>query len=89
MAADKDVDGSLARLAGVAEHVVATTSGAVRAATPERVADAARAAGLAATTAATHDDALADARRRAGPGGAGIVTGSLYLCGAVLAGEAS
>jgi folylpolyglutamate synthase/dihydrofolate synthase len=85
MAGDKDVEGAVARLRGVADHVVATTSGAVRAAPPDRIADAARTAGLAASTAPTHGDALDDARSRAGAGGAVVVTGSLYLCGAVLA----
>jgi dihydrofolate synthase/folylpolyglutamate synthase len=85
MAGDKDVEGAIARLTDGAEHVVATTSGAVRAAPPERLAEAARAAGIAASTAPTHGGARAAARQLAGRDGAVIVTGSLYLCGAVLA----
>lgn len=87
MAGDKDVEGAVAALAGAADHVVATSSLAVRAAPPERVAAAARGAGVPATTAPTPSAALSAARALAGPAGVVIVTGSLYLCGAVLAEE--
>jgi dihydrofolate synthase/folylpolyglutamate synthase len=86
MSADKDVRGSLRRLRGVASEVVATTSGQPRAAAPEEVAAAARDAGIPARTAPDAESALAEARRAAvKAGGATVVTGSLYLCGAVLA----
>ena len=85
MAGDKDVEGALARISGVADHVVGTTSGAVRAAPPERIADAARAVGIEASTSETAASALTAARSLAGESGAVVVTGSLYLCGAVLA----
>jgi len=85
MARDKDIPGSLAALTGVANHVVGTTSGSPRAAAPPQIAAAADAAGLASSSEPTHTAALAAAREIAGPDGAVIVTGSLYLCGAVLA----
>ncbi len=84
MARDKDVAGSLAELAGTADRVVATSSGAARAAAPHEIAAAARAAGLPADEVATPRAALASARATAGPGGVVVVTGSLYLCGEVL-----
>jgi len=85
MAADKDVAGALAELRDVADVVVATTSGAVRAAEPEDLAALAQAAGIEAVTCASFGDAVTTARERAGPSGTVVVTGSLYLCGAVLA----
>ncbi len=85
MSADKDVRGALRRLRGVADLVVATTSGQPRAAPPAAIAAAARAAGLRATPASDVDTALAVARRRAGPDDVIVVTGSLYLCGRALA----
>jgi len=84
MAADKDVRGSLRRLRGVTTLVVATTSGQARALSPEALARAARSLGLRAETAGDPSSALRQARRRAGKDGTVVVTGSLYLCGAVL-----
>lgn len=85
MSADKDVRGALRRLRGTAAHVVATSSGQPRAAHPDEVAAAARAAGIAVATAPDPSGALRTARRLAGRAGVVVVTGSLYLCGAVLA----
>ncbi len=85
MARDKDIAGSMIALRGVADHVVGTTSGSPRAAAPEAIAAAADAAGIAASSEPTSAAALAAAREHAGPDGAVIVTGSLYLCGDVLA----
>jgi dihydrofolate synthase / folylpolyglutamate synthase len=84
MAADKDVRGTLRRLRGVADVVVATTSGQARAAAPRDVAALAREVGLAAVAAPDLRAALDVARRRAGAAGAVVVTGSLYLCGECL-----
>ncbi len=84
MSADKDVRGSLRRLRGVANLVVATTSSQARAASPTDVARAARAAGLRAKAVATLPEALREARRVAGRRGLVVVTGSLYLCGECL-----
>jgi dihydrofolate synthase/folylpolyglutamate synthase len=84
MAADKDVFGSMRRLSGAASHVVATTSGQPRAATPSTVAGLARRAGLSASEASDVAKALREARRRAGRDGVIVVTGSLYLCGEAL-----
>ncbi|MCG3133169.1 MAG: Folylpolyglutamate synthase [Planctomycetes bacterium] len=85
MSSDKDMHGSLRALRGVAAHVVATTSGQPRAASPDALAALARAAGLAASAAPDISSALAAARRRARRMGVVVVTGSLYLCGAALA----
>ena len=84
MAADKDVRGCLRRLRGVANHVVSTTSGQARAASPEDLARTARAAGLSAEPAPSLPEAIAQARRLAGSEGVIVVTGSLYLCGEFL-----
>ena len=84
MSADKDVAGSLRRLRGAASRIVATASSQPRAAAPEDIAAAARAAGLSATPVTGVADALARARTLAGRHGAVIVTGSLYLCGEAL-----
>lgn len=85
MSSDKDVAGSLARLAGAAHAVVATSSGQPRALPADELAAMAKAAGLTAAAVAAPMDALAAARRAAGRDGVVVVTGSLYLCGAVLA----
>lgn len=85
MAADKDVAGAFRRLRPLDATVVATTSGQPRAAPPETVAEAARWAGFPAETAPEAESALRRARRLAGKSGSIVVTGSLYLCGAVLA----
>src|SRR5262249_34094861 len=84
MAADKDVRGSLRRLRGVATLLIATTSGQARALAPDDLARAARSVGLRATTSPGPGAALLRARREAGRKGTVVVTGSLYLCGAVL-----
>jgi len=84
MAADKDVSGSLRRLVGVADLVIATSSGQARAAPPSDIVRRARDVGLAARAAPRLKSALAVARRRAGSHGVVVVTGSLYLCGACL-----
>jgi dihydrofolate synthase/folylpolyglutamate synthase len=84
MAADKDVRGSLRRLRGAATIVIATTSGQTRALDPEALAREARSLGLRAKTAPDPSSALRQARREAGREGTVVVTGSLYLCGAVL-----
>jgi len=84
MAADKDVDGCLRRLRGVADLVLTTTSGQARAASPADLAARARAVGLRARPVDDLAAALAYARRRAGETGVVVVTGSLYLCGRCL-----
>ncbi len=84
MNGDKDVEDGLRFVARVADHVVACTVGEQRSADPARIADAARAAGTAAQEAPDPAAALARARELAGPDGAVIVTGSLYLCGALI-----
>jgi len=85
MARDKDIRGSLAALRGTADHVIGTTSGNARAAPAEEIAAFADAEGLSSSSEPSHVAALEAARERAGPGGTVVVTGSLYLCGAVLA----
>jgi dihydrofolate synthase/folylpolyglutamate synthase len=86
MLATKDTDGFLASFSDLARHVFAVPAPAEIARTPEEVAAAAREAGLAAETALSVEDAL----DRVGALGLEasprvLITGSLYLAGAVLA----
>ena len=87
MLANKDADGMLAPFAGSGArvHAVPVPDHAHHA--PEALAAAARAHGLAATTAADPLAALAEIAAGARPGRPPIVliAGSLYLAGAVLA----
>ncbi len=80
--ADKDLAGLLAPLVAQVEAVIATRYDQPRAATPEALADLARAAG-AADVAAAPDvaGAIAAARARAGADGLVVVAGSLLLVG--------
>jgi dihydrofolate synthase/folylpolyglutamate synthase len=75
---DKDVEGMLAALAPLRPTVIATASHNPRAADPERIAAAARAAGLAACTVPSVAAALDQARAAAAPRDTILVTGSLY-----------
>jgi dihydrofolate synthase/folylpolyglutamate synthase len=84
--ATKDADGFLACFADIARHVFAVPVPAETSRQPEEVAAAARAAGLVAEPAANFEAALA----RVGALGLEtpprvLITGSLYLAGAVLA----
>jgi dihydrofolate synthase/folylpolyglutamate synthase len=84
--ANKDADGFLACFADIARHVFAVPVPAETSRTPADVAAAARAAGLVAEPAASFEAALA----RVGALGLEtpprvLITGSLYLAGAVLA----
>ncbi len=83
MGRDKDLPGLLKRLQGGADRVLCTSVGGPLARSPEEIAEGARAAGLAAETAATPRMALERARELAGPDGWILVLGSLYLAGAV------
>lgn len=76
---DKDVAGMVAVLAPRCRALVATRSAHRRAADPALIRDAACAAGLDAVVECDPVRALADARRRAGPDGAVLICGSLYL----------
>jgi dihydrofolate synthase/folylpolyglutamate synthase len=76
---DKDADGMLAALSALADRFVATDSGNPRALDPQRLADGARQRGMAAEAVPDPDEALRRARKLAGPDGAILVTGSLYL----------
>jgi folylpolyglutamate synthase/dihydropteroate synthase len=86
--ADKDIARVCAALAASATlhtaHVICTSVGDPRSASPEQVASMARAANLGATVevAATPEGALHAARQTSGPL---IVAGSLYLVGSVRA----
>ena len=82
--ADKDVEGCLAALAPVCDRLIACTVGAARSCDPARIAQTARGLGLEAIEVPAPSDALAAAREASGPGGAVVVTGSLYLCGALM-----
>jgi len=82
VSADKDVTGVVSALAGVAERIVATRAiSSPRAMAPDALA---RVAGAAAV-AADPTQALRLAARWAGPGGAVVVAGSLFLVGEVRA----
>jgi dihydrofolate synthase/folylpolyglutamate synthase len=86
MLATKDTDGFLACFSDLARHVFAVPAPAEIARTPEEVAAAAREAGLAAETALSVEDALdrVGALNLEAPPRV-LITGSLYLAGAVLA----
>ena len=79
--ADKDVEGIVAELLPVAEHVVATQPPSGRAAPFERVAKAVRSAGGTVETAPDVAHALSLASGVAGAEDAVVVTGSLYTVG--------
>ncbi|HEV3407279.1 MAG TPA: Mur ligase family protein [Gaiellaceae bacterium] len=85
--ADKDVDGMLAAFSALGETLVATASANARAVPASELAR--RAAPFFATVADVADpaEALATARELAGPGGAVLVAGSLYLLSALAAAE--
>ena len=78
---DKDPAAMLGALASSAAAIVATRSDNPRALAPAALADVA--ARFHGDTAACDDpgDALAEARRRAGPGGLVVVCGSMFLVG--------
>ena len=85
MQANKDAEGFLRPLAAVAERAVATAlPGAAGGLAPDRLAAAAGAAGIAAETAPTLEDAVGRAARGAGRRRV-VLCGSLYLAGAALA----
>jgi folylpolyglutamate synthase/dihydropteroate synthase len=80
---DKPIEAMLGALATALDALVATSSGHAghaRALPAEELASAARAAGFGDVVCEPDPPtALARARERAGPGGAVVVTGSLYL----------
>lgn len=76
---DKDAAAMTRRLSRAVGLVVATRSSHARAASPERLAELARAAGAPARVVPGPAAALAAAREAAGPEGAVVVAGSLYL----------
>lgn len=79
---DKDVEGMVEHLAGVADHVVVTPPPSARAADPERVAAAVAAVGISVEVADDVPDALERARGIATAEDAVVVTGSLSTVGA-------
>jgi dihydrofolate synthase/folylpolyglutamate synthase len=76
---DKDGAGILDLLVPHVDRVVATSSGAPGALTADEVASLARASGAQAEAYAEIEQALAAARRAAGPQGAVVICGTLYL----------
>lgn len=76
---DKDGAGILGLLAPHVDRVIATSSGAPGALAAEVVAALARAAGAPAEAERDIELALAEARRAAGPDGAVVICGTLYL----------
>jgi dihydrofolate synthase / folylpolyglutamate synthase len=77
--ADKDIDGMLAALSVLGEHMITTSSSNPRALPPEDLAARARRFFPAVEAVAVAADAVARARQAAGADGAVLVTGSLYL----------
>ena len=86
MLASKDCQGFLSNFTGLARRVIAVpVPGAEKGMTAEAVADAARAIGLPATSRDNLDEALDAARKLdLDPPPRILITGSLYLAGAVL-----
>jgi len=84
--AGRPVDELLRALAGRVEHVVLTSVAADRAVDPGSFAEVAASLFGPVEVVAEPQRALARARERAGPSRAVLVTGSLYLVGAVLGG---
>ena len=80
---DKDLGAMLEAIAPCCAAVIATRSSHRRAADPARVAVAVRELGATADVIADPEAALAAAVTRAGPAGAVLVCGSLYLLGDV------
>jgi len=76
---DKDLTGILAALVPGVEDVVATASSHPRAETPEAILRAVSMLGRSAHCEPGLEAALAAARRLAGPDGAVVIAGSLYL----------
>jgi dihydrofolate synthase/folylpolyglutamate synthase len=76
---DKDGAAILELLVPHVDRVIATSSGAPGALAAGDVAVLARAAGAEAEAQADIERALADARRAAGPDGAVVICGTLYL----------
>ncbi|APX91097.1 bifunctional folylpolyglutamate synthase/dihydrofolate synthase [Brevirhabdus pacifica] len=80
----KDIGGYLRPLAGLAQDLIAVSIPGEAATLPaERTAEAARKAGIPATTAESVDEAVAELKAQA-PGGRILICGSLYLAGRVL-----
>lgn len=84
MSRTKDLEATLAELAPVAEHAVITRASHPRGCDPDQLAEAARGVGLDATIVPSPADAVRAAWDRVAPGGATLVTGSLFLVGDVL-----
>ncbi|MGH2410543.1 MAG: glutamate ligase domain-containing protein, partial [Chloroflexota bacterium] len=85
MQADKDIPATVAPLAAIASAAIATQAAHTRAARPEVLGAALRAAGCTLVEErAEPRAALERARELAGADGVVLVTGSLYLVGAVL-----
>ena len=87
--ADKDGAGILDLLAPHVDRVIATTSGHTGALAPEDVATLARSAGVPADVHQDASEAYEAARAAAGPEGALLVCGTLYLLARLAALEAS
>jgi len=84
MLANKDAEGFLHAFADLKPTVIAIPFEAETASPPERIVDAARAAGLTAETAPSLEKATARALETPGPPHV-LICGSLYLAGEVLA----
>jgi dihydrofolate synthase / folylpolyglutamate synthase len=81
---DKNVEAMVERLADVADGFVVTAPESERSVTPDKLAARVGAVtGLPVREVGSVEDAVEIARRLAGPEGAVLVTGSLYLVGEV------
>jgi dihydrofolate synthase / folylpolyglutamate synthase len=80
---DKDVEGVVAALAPVLDHVVAVAPDSERAADPSRISAACEALGLSVEEADDAEHALGQVEGVTRPSDGVVVTGSLYLVGEV------
>ncbi|HED30279.1 MAG TPA: bifunctional folylpolyglutamate synthase/dihydrofolate synthase, partial [Prosthecochloris aestuarii] len=84
LADDKDATGIAGHLARFADEVLTVNLPVERSMDAERLAEACRSHGIAASGRTSVCEALDEARGKAGPGGIVLVTGSFYLAGEVV-----
>jgi dihydrofolate synthase/folylpolyglutamate synthase len=80
---DKNVEAMLERLKPITDGVIVTAPQSERAIEPEKLAQRVAASGIPVLVADDVENAVDMAKAEAGPEGAVLVTGSLYLVGEV------